>query len=235
MHRIFHVIELVENILLQHASTDEASRRHIVTNCRLVHSSWNDLISQSPGIRSLTWQYTLYTPGAKITVHTPFMSLERYFQDKWQLLQCNISYIKRNGSGDEPYEDAAKRIVGMYFRPPTAATPKNDPLIFEEDSKIQFLKITIYGYNNNNTILLKKGKLRGRHNLTISRLDGMLHDALLVDGYDLGSSSPKICIQLFWRPPIPGIPNQKEPDVRPTPYSVRVLMVQVVNTRVYYF
>ncbi|KAF3227298.1 hypothetical protein TWF192_007400 [Orbilia oligospora] len=239
MHRLFNVMELVENILFQYACGDENARKHIITSCRLVNSSWNDLISQSPAVRSLTWQYTLYPQGKRVTPHTPFASLERYVSDKWQLLQCNLSYIQRNGTGGEPYDVVAKRIVGMYFKPATDINPRVDSLIFGENSKIQFLKVTIYGYNSGRTVFLKNGKLRGKSNLTISRLDGIIHDALLVDGYDLTwtTSSPRICIQLFWTPPIPGLSSEKNPNGPQKPHSIscRVIVMQVQNTRLYKF
>ncbi|EGX47740.1 hypothetical protein AOL_s00083g248 [Orbilia oligospora ATCC 24927] len=237
MHRLFNVMELVENILFQHACGDEDARKHVITSCRLVNSSWNDLISQSPAVRSLTWQYTLYSKGKRVTPHTPFASLERYVSDKWQLLQCNLSYIRRNGTGGEPYDVVARRIVGMYFKPATDLSPTVDSPIFEPNSKIQFLKVTIYGYNNGRTIFLKNGKLRGKGNLTISRLDGIIHDALLVDGYDLTTPSPRICIQLFWTPPIPGLSSERNINGHRKPHSISctVIVVQVQNTRVYNF
>ncbi|KAK6351595.1 hypothetical protein TWF718_004752 [Orbilia javanica] len=232
MHRLFNIIELVEKILVIHASGDDESRKHVIYSCRRVSKSWDDLISRSPVIRNLTWQYTLYNPGGRIDEHTPFTSLERYISEKWRLLQMHINHIMQlGGDSQEPFHQESKRIVSMYFKPDT--DPRQTTHIFQADSKIQFLQVTVYGYDEGSSVKLFKGKLQGKDNITIGEFDKIIHDALTVNGHDLRGLSTKICIQLSWKPPLPGIPNEKNPNIPPKPYSVRVIVVQIAGGRIY--
>ncbi|RVD87676.1 uncharacterized protein DFL_001893 [Arthrobotrys flagrans] len=229
MHRLFTVIEILEEILITHASRDNESRKHVVAVCRRVNKSWNDLISKSPAIRSLTWQYTLYALGGQVNVHTPFTSLERYIGDKWCLLYSHLEHALRIGHVPEPFSSVARRAVDIYFNPNTR--PRDNPKIFHAISNIECLQVKVYGYNEGGSTRLAKGKLEGKENITIANFDRIIHDALLADGYDLRGSSPKICIQLSWTPPLPGIPNSQNPDSLPKPYSVRVIVVQAPRGR----
>ncbi|KAK6361163.1 hypothetical protein TWF730_004907 [Orbilia blumenaviensis] len=227
--KTFNTSELLEQILIFHASRDNESRKHTLIVCRLVKKSWNKLISESPAIRSLTWEYSLYFPGRTVNDYTPFAALERYFRDKWVMLQEHIDNLRY------PVEDfvpdyTAKDLIGRYFR---SCSPgeENATSIFLPDSKIEFLRVTVYGYQPD-TMFLWRGKLRGKGNINIGGIEQIVHDALSVQHYDIHAAVPRLCIQLLWRPPLPIRSRlQRSSQSPPKSFSIRAIIVERIKRR----
>ncbi|KAK6503544.1 hypothetical protein TWF481_008558 [Arthrobotrys musiformis] len=223
MDRVFAIREIFEAIMLFYLCGHDDPGKHTFTNCKLVNRSWNKLISESARLRYWVGEFTYYFPRGKVGDEAPFIALEQYLNYKWARFQRSIPKRRRKGQPKFDANPIAKSLVPKYFW--SGSGPEDKTPVFQAGFQVQFLRVTVFGYHYE-SMVLAKDIIHGNENITVSRLEKIVHDSLLSQDYNIVNADSRLCIQFSWMPPIPCKRSFHDAELGPPrSYSVRVIVL----------